>query len=34
MNNTEIHSAEGAPTPPPQQVLIQISQGMWSNGVE
>ena len=29
MNNTEIHSAEGAPTPPPQQVLMQISQGMW-----
>jgi SAM-dependent methyltransferase len=29
MNNTEIRSAEAAPTPPPQQVLMQISQGMW-----
>jgi SAM-dependent methyltransferase len=29
MNNTEIHSAEGAPAPPPQQVLVEISQGMW-----
>ena len=29
MNNTEIHSAEAAPTLPPQQVLMQISQGMW-----
>ena len=29
MNNTEIHSVEAAPTPPPQQVLMQISQGMW-----
>jgi SAM-dependent methyltransferase len=29
MNNTETHNAEGAPTQPPQQVLMQISQGMW-----
>jgi SAM-dependent methyltransferase len=29
MNNTEIRSPEAAPTPPPQQVLMQISQGMW-----
>jgi O-methyltransferase domain/Dimerisation domain len=29
MSNAEIHSAEGAPTPLPQQVLMQISQGMW-----
>ena len=29
MSDTEIHIAEAAPTPPPQQVLMQISQGMW-----
>src|SRR5262245_40564141 len=29
MINTEIDSAEAARTPPPQQVLVQISQGMW-----
>ena len=29
MNNTEINTAGVAPTPPPQQVLMQISQGMW-----
>jgi hypothetical protein len=29
MNNTEIHGAEAVPTPPSQQVLMQISQGMW-----
>jgi len=29
MINTEIDSAEPARTPPPQQVLVQISQGMW-----
>src|SRR5262245_24656135 len=29
MSNTETHSAEAAPNLPPQQVLMQISQGMW-----
>ena len=29
MNNTKIHAAEVVATPPPQQVLMQISQGMW-----
>jgi hypothetical protein len=29
MIKTEIDSAEAARTPPPQQVLVQISQGMW-----
>jgi len=29
MNNTEPYSAEAAPTPPPQQVLMQITSGMW-----
>ena len=29
MNNTEINTAGVAPTAPPQQVLMQISQGMW-----
>src|SRR5262249_17071398 len=29
MSKTEIHSAEAAPAPPPQQALMQISQGMW-----
>ena len=28
MSDTEIHIAEAAPTPPPQQELMQISQGM------
>ena len=29
MTNTEPHRAEAAPTPPPQQVLMQITSGMW-----
>jgi hypothetical protein len=30
MNHTEPHSVEAAPTPPPQQVLMQTTLGMWA----
>jgi hypothetical protein len=29
MKNTENDGAEAVPSPPPQQVLMQLSQGMW-----